>query len=219
MSEVAAAEARRILIADDHAILREGLKTILTEEFARVRIGEAENAAQVLEQVRKSAWDVVVLDITMPGRSGLDVLHELKSTHPKLPVLILSMHSEDQYAVRVLKAGASGYLTKDSAPDELVKAIRKVVSGGRYVSSFLAEKLAFEIGTDSSRLPHETLSDREFQVMCLLASGKRLGEIADEISLSVKTISTYRGRILGKMGMKSNAELTIYCMEHDLLEK
>ena len=168
----------RVLIADDHAVVRQGLKQILGDTPEMLVAGEAINGQEVLDEVRAEGWDVVVLDISMPDRSGLDILKELQSEQPKLPVLVLSMYSEDQYAVRVLKAGASGYLTKDSAPDELVKAIRKVVSGGTYVSAFLAEKLAFEIGTDSSKLPHETLSDREFQVLRLIAAGKPVKEIA-----------------------------------------
>ena len=180
--------------------------------------GEATNGQEVLDKVRAETWDVVVLDISMPDRSGLDVLKQLRSERPKLPVLVLSMHSEDQYAVRVLKAGANGYLTKDSAPDELVKAIRKVVSGGTYVSSFLAEKLAFEIGTDSSRLPHETLSDREFQVLRLIAAGESVTEIAAELYLSVKTVSTYRARLLQKMNLTTNAELIHYAMHNHLID-
>ena len=208
----------RALIADDHAVVRQGLKQILGDTPEMVVAGEATNGQEVLDKVRAETWDVVVLDISMPDRSGLDVLKQLRSERPKLPVLVLSMHSEDQYAVRVLKAGASGYLTKDSAPDELVKAIRKVVSGGTYVSSFLAEKLAFEIGTDSSRLPHETLSDREFQVLRLIAAGESVTEIAAELYLSVKTVSTYRARLLQKMNLTTNAELIHYAMHNHLID-
>ena len=208
----------RALIADDHAVVRQGLKQILGDTPEMVVAGEATTGQEVLDKIRAETWDVVVLDISMPDRSGLDVLKQLRSERPKLPVLVLSMHSEDQYAVRVLKAGASGYLTKDSAPDELVKAIRKVVSGGRYVSSFLAEKLAFEIGTDSSRLPHETLSDREFQVLRLIAAGKSVTEIAAELYLSVKTVSTYRTRMLTKMNLGTNAELIHYAMQNHLID-
>ena len=208
----------RALIADDHAVVRQGLKQILGDTPEMVVAGEATTGQEVLDKVRAETWDVVVLDISMPDRSGLDVLKQLRSERPKLPVLVLSMHSEDQYAVRVLKAGASGYLTKDSAPDELVKAIRKVVSGGRYVSSFLAEKLAFEIGTDSSRLPHETLSDREFQVLRLIAAGKSVTEIAAELYLSVKTVSTYRARMLEKMNLGTTAELMHYAMQNHLID-
>jgi two-component system invasion response regulator UvrY len=208
----------RALIADDHAVVRQGLKQILGDTPEMVVAGEATTGQEVLDKIRAETWDVVVLDISMPDRSGLDVLKQLRSERPKLPVLVLSMHSEDQYAVRVLKAGASGYLTKDSAPDELVKAIRKVVSGGRYVSSFLAEKLAFEIGTDSSRLPHETLSDREFQVLRLIAAGESVTEIAAELCLSVKTVSTYRARMLEKMNLTTNAELMHYAMQNHLID-
>jgi DNA-binding NarL/FixJ family response regulator len=208
----------RALIADDHAVVRQGLKQILGDTPEMVVAGEATTGQEVLDKVRAETWDVVVLDISMPDRSGLDVLKQLRSERPRLPVLVLSMHSEDQYAVRVLKAGASGYLTKDSAPDELVKAIRKVVSGGTYVSSFLAEKLAFEVGTDSSRLPHETLSDREFQVLRLIAAGESVTEIAAELYLSVKTVSTYRARLLQKMNLTTNAELIHYAMRNHLID-
>ena len=208
----------RALIADDHAVVRQGLKQILGDTPEMLVAGEATNGQEVLDKVRAEPWDVVVLDISMPDRSGLDILKQLRSERPKLPVLVLSMHSEDQYAMRVLKAGASGYLTKDSAPDELVKAIRKVVSGGRYVSSFLAEKLAFEIGTDSSRLPHENLSDREFQVLRLIAAGNSVTEIAAELYLSVKTVSTYRARMLEKMNLTTNAELMHYAMQNHLID-
>jgi two-component system invasion response regulator UvrY len=207
----------RVLIADDHAVVRQGLKQILGDTPEMLVAGEAINGQDVLGKVRAEAWDVVVLDISMPDRSGLDILKQLRSERPGLPVLVLSMYSEDQYAMRVLKAGASGYLTKDSAPDELVKAIRKVVSGGRYVSPLLAEKLAFEMGADSSKLPHETLSDREFQVLRLLAAGKSVGEIAAELSLSVKTISTYRARMLEKMNLGTNAELIRYAIQNRLI--
>jgi DNA-binding NarL/FixJ family response regulator len=208
----------RVLIADDHPVVRQGLKQILGEVREMVVAGEAINGQEVLDKVRAETWDVVVLDISMPDHSGLDILKQLKSERPKLPVLVLSMYSEDQYALRVLKAGASGYLTKDSAPDELVKAIRKVVTGGRYVSPFLAEKLALEIGADSSKPPHETLSDREFQVLGLLAAGKSVKEIAAELSLSVKTVSTYRARLLEKMNLGSNAELIHYAIENHLID-
>jgi two-component system invasion response regulator UvrY len=208
----------RALIADDHAVVRQGLIQILGNIPEITVAGEAINGQEVLDKVRAEAWDVVILDISMPDCSGLDILKQLKSERPKLPVLVLSMHSEDQYAVRALKAGASGYLTKDSAPDELVKAIRKVVSGGRYVGSCLAERLAFEIGADSSKLPHETLSDREFQVLRLIASGKSVTEIAAELYLSSKTVSTYRVRLLKKMNLKTNAELMHYAMQNHLVD-
>jgi DNA-binding NarL/FixJ family response regulator len=205
----------KILIADDHPIVRQGLKQIISEEPAMQVLGEAQNSQEVLELVRKKNWDVVVLDITMPGRSGLDVLKELKTHRPRLPILILSVHPEDQYALRVLKAGASGYLTKESAPDVLVTAIRKVVAGRRYISATLAEKLAGELVGEPGPV-HERLSDREFQIMCMIARGKSLKEIAGELFLSPKTVSTYRGRLLEKMAMASNAELTRYLIEHHL---
>lgn len=208
----------RALIADDHAVVRQGLKQILGDTPEMLVAGEAASGQEVLDKVRAETWDVVILDISMPDRSGLDILKQLRSERPKLPVLVLSMHSEDQYAMRVLKAGASGYLTKDSAADELVKAIRKVVSGGRYVSSFLAEKLALEIGADSSKLAHETLSDREFQVLRMIAAGKSVTEIAAELYLSPKTVSTYRARLLQKMNLETNAELIHYAIQNHLID-
>jgi len=208
----------RVLVADDHAVVRQGLKQILGDT-PEIRIaGEATNGKEALDKVRAEAWDVVILDISLPDHNGLDILKQLKSERPKLPVLVLSMYSEDQFAVRVLKAGAGGYLTKDSAPDDLVRAIRKVVSGGTYVSAFLAERLAFGIGDDSSKLPHETLSDREFQVLRLIAAGKSVKEIAAELSLSAKTVSTYRARTLEKMNLKTNAELIHYAIQNHLID-
>jgi len=207
----------RALIADDHAIVRRGLKEILAEEFDVAGFGEASTASQVLELIHKQNWDILVLDITMPGRSGLEVLKEVKHEHPQLPVLVLSMHPEDQFAIRTLKAGAAGYMTKENAPDELIKAIRKVLSGGKYVSPSLAEKLAAELATDGEKPPHEILSDREYQVMQMIASGKTVRVIAHELSLSVKTISTYRARILEKMKMKNNAELIHYVLSNHLV--
>ena len=208
----------KVLIADDHAVVRQGLKRILQDTHGMVVAGEAVNGQEVLKKVRAEPWDVVILDISMPGHSGLDILKELEHERPKLPVLVLSMHSEDQFAMRVLRAGASGYLTKDSAPDELVKAVRKVARGGKYVSPLLAEKLAYEIGPDSNKLPHETLSDREFQVLRMIATGKAVGEIATELSLSPKTISTYRARLLQKMNLTSNAELIYYAIQNHLID-
>jgi len=208
----------RVLIADDHAVVRQGLIQILGDTPEMVVAGVATTGQEVLDQVRAATWDVVVLDISLPDRSGLDVLKELRAERPALPILVLSMYSEDQYARRVLKAGAAGYVTKDTAADELVRAIRKVVSGGRYVSPSLAEKLALEIGTDASRLPHETLSDREFQVLKLLAAGKSVKEIAAELSLSVKTISTYRVRMLEKMHLRTTAELMHYALQNHLID-
>ena len=208
----------KVLIADDHAVVRQGLKRILQDTHEMMVAGEAVNGQEVLKKVRAEPWDVVILDISMPGHSGLDILKELEHERPKLPVLVLSMHSEDQFAMRVLRAGASGYLTKDSAPDELVKAVRKVARGGKYVSPLLAEKLAYEIGPDSNKLPHETLSDREFQVLRMIATGKAVGEIATELSLSPKTISTYRARLLQKMNLTSNAELIHYAIQNHLID-
>ena len=208
----------KILLADDHAVVRHGLKQILADEFKRATFGEARNAHEALDLVWKENWDVVVLDVTMPGRSGLDVLREIKKSKPRVPVLVLSMHPENQFAVRVLKRGAAGYMAKESAPAELVGAIKKVLAGGRYVSSSLAEKLATYVSADSQKPPQELLSDREFQVLRLIASGKIVSEIARELSLSVKTISTYRTRILEKMGLRNNAELMHYAMQHQLVE-
>jgi len=206
-----------VLIADDHPVVLQGLKQIVAETSDIAIKGEATNGTEVLKKVRSGQWDVVVLDLTMPGIHGLDLLSRLKSEHPKLPVLVLSIHPEDQYAVRLLRAGASGYLNKRSAADQLVEALRKVARGGKYVSPTLAEKLAFELDVDSDRPPHERLSDREFQVFCLIASGMTVTEIAEELSLSVKTVSTYRSRILEKMNMQRNAELTRYAIEHELI--
>ena len=207
----------RILITDDHAVVRQGLKQILAEEFTKAEFGEATNAQEALDRVWKEQWDVVVLDITMPGRSGLEVLKEIKKSKPKLPVLMLSMHPEDQFAVRLLKIGASGYMTKESAPNELVGAVKKVVAGGRYVSPSLAEKMASYLAIDVQSAPHERLSDREFLVLRQIASGKTPTIIAKELSLSVKTISTYRMRILEKMSMQNNAELTHYAIQNQLV--
>ena len=208
----------RILIADDHPIVRQGLKQILSEEPDVTTVGEAQNSWEVLELVKKEPWDIAILDITMPGRGGLDVLKDLRREYPKLPVLVLSMHPEDQYAIRVLKAGASGYLTKGSAPEELVKAIRKILNGGKYVSDALAEKMAFYLGVETEKPLHERLSDREYEVMIMIASGKTATEIAEGMSLSVKTISTYRSRILQKMKMTNNAELTHYAIKNGLTD-
>jgi two-component system invasion response regulator UvrY len=208
----------KILIADDHPVVRKGLKEIIEEASDMTVGGEASNGSEVLKQVRKNDYDVVLLDISMPGRSGLEILKELKSEKPGLSILILSIHPEEQYAVRVLKAGASGYLTKESAPSELLAAIRKASLGGKYISSTLAERLAFDLEIDAEKPLHETLSDREYEVMCMIASGKTISKIAEELFLSVKTISTYRSRILEKMKMKSSAELTHYALKHRLVE-
>ena len=209
----------RVLIVDDHAIIRRGLQQILSDEYKDIELGEAENAQEALDSVMQDDWDVVILDISMPGRSGLDVLKEIKKERSRLPVLVLSIHPEDQFATRVLKAGASGYMTKETAPDELVTAVNKVLSGGKYISPSLAELLASDLEMDSQGAPlHRRLSDREYEVLRMIASGKTVSEIAVELSLSVKTISTYRSRILEKVHMKSNAELTRYAIRHGLVE-
>ena len=208
----------RILIADDHPVVRQGLKQIITETSDMVVADEAGNAQEVLDKVWNNDYDVVVLDITMPGRGGLDILKQLKVEKFGLPVLILSIHPEEQYAVRALKAGAAGYLTKGSAPEELTAAIRQVSAGKKYISSSLAEKLALHLENDTDKPIHEKLSDREFQILCKIASGEALKEIAQELFLSEKTISTYRSRILDKMNMKSNAELTYYAIKNGLID-
>ena len=208
----------RILVTDDHAIVREGLKQILGEVDDMAVRAEAASGQEALAKIRSGAFDVVLLDISLPGRSGLEILKEIKEERPKLPVLILSMHAEEQYAVRALRAGASGYVTKASAPEELIGAIRKVSSGRKYVSASLAEKLAGDLEVDTRRPPHESLSDREYQVMLMLAGGKSVTEIAAELCLSVKTISTYRTRVMEKMNMKKNAELTLYAVQNHLVD-
>lgn len=207
----------RVLMVDDHAVMRRGLKEILEEQFDDLEVGEAATAAEALQNIHSQDWDVVVLDITMPGRSGLDVLRELKSARPKLPALVLSMHPEDQYAVRALKAGAAGYLTKEAAAEELVVAIKRVLTGKKYVSASLAANLASLLEAGSDGPVHETLSDREYQVLCMIALGRTVSEIAGALSLSVKTVSTYRARILSKMQMKTNAELMRYALEQGLV--
>jgi DNA-binding NarL/FixJ family response regulator len=208
----------KILLTDDHAVVRQGLKLILADHFKRALFGEARNAQEAFARVAKENWDVVVLDITMPGRSGLEVLRELKRLRPKMPVLVLSMHPEDQFAVRMLKTGAAGYLTKESAGEELVGAIERVVRGGRYISSSLAERMASYLNIDVHKAPHERLSNREFLVLRMIASGKAVSQIAKELSLSVKTISTYRARVLEKMDMKNNSELTHYAVQKSLVQ-
>lgn len=209
-------ETIKIVIADDHPLFRRGLKHALAETGEITVAAEADNGDELLNQVEKEVFDLVLLDITMPGKNGLDLLKQLKSEHPKLPILILSVHSEDQYAVRFIKAGASGYLTKESAPEQLVEAIRKVAHGGNFASPRITEKLAFNF-PGSDRPAHETLSDREYQVFCLIATGTSLTDIGKNLSLSVKTISTHRTRILEKMQMKKNAELIHYAITHNLL--
>jgi two-component system, NarL family, invasion response regulator UvrY len=205
----------RILIVDDHAMIREGLKRILLDEFKDAAFGEAGNATEALDQVWKKPWELILLDISMHGRSGLDVLKEIRTSASKVPVLVLSGHPEEQYAVRVLKAGAAGYLVKESAPQELCRAVRRVLSGGKYITSSLAEQLAAQVQS-SNRPAHEALSNREDQVMLLMAAGKAPKEIGDELSLSVKTVGTYRTRILEKLHVKNNAELMRYVLEREL---
>jgi len=204
----------KVLVADDHAVVRRGLRQILAETNDILVGGEASTAAELWQLVERERWDTIILDIEMPGRSGLELLGELKRQYPKLPVLILTVYSEEQYAVRAIRAGASGFLTKESAPNQLVAAVRKVASGGRFITPELAERLASSLAGDSDALPHEALSDREFQVLCMIASGKTVSQIGQELSLSVKTISTHRTRILAKMNMKSNSELTHYAIKN-----
>jgi DNA-binding NarL/FixJ family response regulator len=206
----------RVLIADDHAVVRQGLKQILRDTPDMQLAGEAADGHEALAKARSEEWDVLVLDLTMPGLGGLDILKEVQMERPNTPVLILSMHAEDQFAVRLLKAGAAGYLNKETAPEELIQAIRKVVDGGKYISAALAERLAFEMDPMSDKPRHESLSDREFQVLRLIAAGKAVKEIAEELSLSPKTISTYRARILEKMNMRTNAELIHYAIQNRL---
>ena len=207
----------KILIADAHPIVRAGFKQVIADTPDMLVADEAGNGQEVLNLIGKKDYDLVLLDISMPGRSGLEILKDLKSEKPKLPVLILSIYPEEQYAVRALRAGASGYMTKASAANELIAAIRKISAGGKYISASLAEKLAFYLDGDATRPPHETLSDREYQVMLMIASGKTVTEIADELCLSVKTISTYRTHILEKMKMKNNAEITLYAVQNKLV--
>jgi two-component system, NarL family, invasion response regulator UvrY len=206
-----------ILLADDHAVVRRGLRDLLAEAFPAAQFAEAGTGEEMLALIRKRTCDLLVLDVNMPGPSGIDMLRQVKSIAPQVPVLMLSVQPEDQYAVRCLKAGASGYVSKDSAEEELVKAVQKVLDGGRYVSPRLSERLAREIQKPSAKQPHELLSDRELEVMRLIASGKSLTEIGEALHLSVKTVSTYRSRCLLKMQMQSNAELVRYVVEHKLL--
>jgi len=208
----------KILVADDHAVVREGIKHIFSEIPDINITGEARNGQEVLENIGKQDYDLLLLDIAMPGRDGLEILKEIRMQKPKLPVLILSMFPEEQYALRALKSGASGYMTKDSIPNELVKAVRKILRGGNYVSSSFSDKLLTELTSDIKKPLHETLSDREYQIMRMIASGKTMNEIANELSLSSKTVYTYRARILEKMGMKNNMELTRYTTKHGLID-
>ena len=207
----------RILIADDHALFREGLKQILQENFGGASLDQASNGPEALDKIVHDDYDLLLLDIAMPGYSGLDVLKQLRIIRPKLRVLVLSMYPEWQYAVRAIRAGASGYLTKRSASDELIEAIKKVSKGGIYVTTAIAEKLMVDFRPDSGKPPHELLSDREFQIFCMIASGKTVSAIAEELNLSVKTVSTHRVHILDKMKMKNNAELTNYAIKYQVI--
>ncbi|MBW7888253.1 MAG: response regulator transcription factor [Bacteroidetes bacterium] len=207
----------RVLLADDHTIVRKGLRQILEDGIHSLSFGEAGNANEALSLLHSSEWDIAILDLSMPGRSGLDLLKDIKSLAPKLPVLILSMHPEEQYALRVMKAGANGYLTKDSAPEELVKAVTIIVKGRKYISPKLSEQLLDVISKPKNSGEHTSLSDREFEVMTAIASGKTVSQIADMLSLSVKTVSTYRARIFEKMNFSNNAELTRYAIQNKLV--
>jgi DNA-binding NarL/FixJ family response regulator len=208
----------RVLIADDHAVFRRGLKETLGEAFPRLTFGEAKTAREAVDFVTRQDWEIVILDISMPGKSGLDILEDLKRLRPRLPVLLLSMHPEERFAKRALKAGAAGYLTKDSIPEELKTAVQRVLAGSRYVSATLAERLAHDLREGANTPIHERLSAREFQVLRMIASGKSVKQIATDVSLSVKTVSTYRARILVKTGMKTTAELIRYALESHLVD-
>ena len=207
----------KVLVADDHAIVRKGLKQILLEEYPFGEIEECANAEELLQKANEGKWDVIISDISMPGRSGLEALHQIRLSHPRLPVLILSMHPEEQYAIRALKAGASGYCSKDQAHEELVNAVKKVLTGKKYITPSLAETLATQLEEENTQEPYKRLSDREFDVFRLLAAGRSVSEIAEILSLSSTTISTYRARILAKMSFKTNADLTRYALEKKLI--
>lgn len=207
----------KVFIADDHAVVRRGIIQILSEEPDIEVVGEAANADEIMAQLYDKDWDILVLDITMPGKNGLDAMLEIKQRKPEIKILILTMYPEEEIAIRALKTGALGYLTKDSVPGELIKAIRKVQLGNRYISSGIAESIALSFEKNKANLPHEILSDREFQILCLIASGNTLHQIAENLSISVKTVSTYRSRILEKMNMKSNVELAHYAIKHRLV--
>lgn len=209
----------RILVADDHTIFREGLKRVLEEQQELRVAGEAEDGWKALREIRRQCYDIILLDISMPGKDGLEVLKQIRAENILVPVLILSMYPEEQYALRALKAGASGYLTKESAPEELLEAIRKITNGGKYISSSIAEKLADALTFKGSKTdnPHELLSDREYQVLCMIGAGKTVTDIGAELSLSVKTIATYRSRILEKTGLKNNSEIIRYVVRKNLI--
>lgn len=208
----------RLLIADDHEVVRKGLAKVLEDTLRPIKVDEARTGPEAVSMAWKSEYDLVVLDIKLPGKNGLDVLKEIKQHRPKLPVMVFSMHPEEQFAIRAMRAGASGYLTKECAGDELILAIRKVLKGEKYVSGSLAQLLAGELDSDPEKLPHEMLSDREYQVMLMIASGKPVGAIAKELCLSVKTVSSYRTNILLKTRLKNNAELTHYAISNKLVD-
>ena len=209
---------KKILVADDHPAIRNGVKLILKNEFSEVEFGEASNAVEIFKALKENNWDILILDMDMPGRNGLEVLKQLKSENNKIPVLVFSMHPAEQIAVRAIKSGAQGYLSKDSASEELGKAVHHVLGGKKYITPALAEQLANLVGNPSDKAPHELLSDREYQTLLLIASGKTISQIAEELSLSVPTVSTYRARILEKMNFKNSAELTHYAISNGLLK-
>lgn len=209
----------RIIIADDHQIVRAGLRQIISEEPDLVIAGEAADGQELLEKLRRERFDVILLDISMPGRSGLEILKQIKGEKPGIPVLMLSTYPADQYAVRTMKAGAAGYINKKTLSDNLIKAIRKVHSGGKYITPEVGEIMADVVVSDTPEMPHNSLSDREFQVLCMIASGKMVSDIARELFLSVKTVSTYRAKILQKMNLKNSAELTHYVIKNNLLDQ
>jgi two-component system invasion response regulator UvrY len=209
---------KKILVVDDHAVVRRGLQQIVSDSLDVVLVNEAKDGDEAVAQVQKSRYDLVLLDISLPGKTGIDVLKELKALQPDLPILMLSIHPEEQFAIRALRAGASGYLTKACPPEELISAIRKVLSGEKYISANFAQRLISNLDKDNSSVSHQSLSDREYQVMCLIAQGKTPKQIGSELKVSIKTVSTYRSRILEKLKMQSNAEITRYCLEHELIE-
>jgi DNA-binding NarL/FixJ family response regulator len=217
-SRALAGRPLRILVADDHRIVRDGLKQVLADRFPQACFGEAANGQEALDQLGRAQWDVMLLDLTMPGRGGLEVLSQLKAVQPETRALVLTMHPEDQYAVRVLKAGAVGYLTKETASEEVVNAILKVLEGENYVSASLTQSLVAGLNGAAQKPPHEALSDREYQILRLIALGKTVKEIAFDLSLSVKTVSTYRARVLRKLGLKTNADLVRYALREKLVE-
>jgi DNA-binding NarL/FixJ family response regulator len=208
----------RILVADDHAVVRLGVKQILTASLPAVELGEVANSTEVLDAIRARPWDLLILDIGLPGRSGLELMPELKLVAPRMPVLILTMHSEDHFAMRLLKSGVAGYLTKERAPEELIQAVNKILAGGKYISTRLAERIAMSLDTSTDKLPHETLSDREFQVMRMIASGMSVAEIAEALALHVRTVGTFRRHILRKLNLKTTQEIAYYAIRGGLID-